>query len=365
MKKKAFLIGFLVLLLAAIPATVFLVQRQQEIRSRAAPASTIAFDPATKQARVNDAFNLNITLDTGVNRVATAEISLTFDPQKLTVTKLEPGSFMPHQLAEPVIDNTVGTAFIAIDTLSSGASSTDVPLTKQSQGSQPIAVVTLRAKAETGATPTQVGFSQATKAFGETAGTLEPTSLILTSTLGNVARITITAVSTTPTPTGGVTPSPTPTGAAGVNRLPVCNSLNLAPATGPAPLTVTLTANASDQDNDIVSTLFTFGDGQTQNVDKNIGLSGSFQVTHIYQNAGTLTPQAIVKDRDGGTSSACTANLTVSGIGGATPSATPKAGTSPTPVPTIPVTGDITPTTIFAVAGAALVILGAILFFAL
>lgn len=358
MRKKAFLIGILLLTLTAIPATVFLVQRQQEIRSRAAPASTIAFAPTTKSANVNDTFTINVVIDTGVNRVATAEVYLTFDPQKLTLSQLAPGPFMPHKLADPIIDNNAGTASIAVDTLSSGASSTDVPLTKQSQGQEPIAVATFKAKAETGATSTQVGFSQNTKAFGETAGTLEPTSLILTSSLANVARITITA---------GVSTTPTPTPATSTNKIPVCTSLSALPATGSAPLSVTLTANATDQDNDIVSALFTYGDGQTQNVDKNIGLSGSFQVTHIYQNAGTVSSQTIVKDRDGATSTACTTSLTIGTGGTTTPTPTLKAAASPTvsPAPTIPVTADITPTTLLTIAGTALVVVGAILFFAL
>lgn len=371
MKKKFFLIGFIILVLVAIPATVFLVRQQQELRSRAAPATTVSFSPQAKTVQVNETFTVSTLMDTGVNSVATAEIHITFDASKLEATKVEPGptgSLMQHALITPTPNNIAGTAFIAVDTLQAGASSTDVPFTKKSTGAQAVAVFTFKAKAGT-PTPTEIKFSPETKAFGETSGTLEPTNLILSSSLANIARITVQAAAVTPTPTGGATPTPTrsltPTPTGGVsqtqNKAPVCNSLTAAPATGIAPLTVTLTANASDQNNDIVSAAFTFGDGQTQNVDKNIGQSGSIQTTHVYQTAGTISAQATVKDRDGATSTACITSITASlttgqGTGGIA---------TPTAVPQIPVTGDISPTLIFSVAGAALVILGTILFFAL
>ncbi len=376
MNKKAFLVGFLILLLVAIPATLFLVQRQQEIRSRAEPATTLNFEPLTKTVAINETFTINVAMNTGANSVSTAEIHLTFDPTKLEATQIAAGSFMPHAIVESTPDNTAGRAFIAVDTLSAGAGGDSVPFTKKSDGPQPVAAITFRAKAETGSTPTQVGFGQETKAFGETSGSLEPTSVIITSSLTNTARVTIGAAGATPTPTTGAgTPTPTPTGGATGNKPPVCNSLTASPATGTAPLTVTLTANGSDQNNDIMTALFTFGDGQTQNIDKNIGQTGSIQVTHVYQNPGTISAQAIMRDRDGAVSAACTASIALVAAGTPTPTiavgggaTSPTATPSATPVPTtaaIPETADITPTTILGIAGAALVVIGAILLLAL
>lgn len=372
MNKKAFLVGFIILLLVAIPATLFLVQKQQELRTRAEPATTIAFDPTTTTVGVNDTFTVNVAINTGANSVSTAEIHLTFDPAKLEATRIVAGSFMPHAIVESTPDNTAGRAFIAVDTLGAGAGNTDVPFTKQSSGPQPVAVITFRAKAETGTTGTQVGFGQETKAFGETSGTLEPTSVITTSSLSNTARVTIGAAGLTPTPTTGAG-TPTPTRTTGQNKPPTCNSLTAAPASGNAPLAVTLTANGSDQDNDILAALFTFGDGQTQNVDKNIGQTGSIQITHVYPNAGSIAAQAVMRDRDGVVSATCTTTIAIGvatasatptpGIGGGQ-TATPSSTIAPTTAP-IPVTGDITPITIFTIAGTALVVIGAILLFAL
>lgn len=368
--KRALLIGSILILLIAIPVGVYLVRRQQELRLRAAPATTISFEPATKTVRVDETFSLNVMLDTGVNSAATAEVHIGFDVTKLTATEIRAGSFMPHALVTSTPDNTQGRAFIAVDTLPADASSESVPRTKRSDGPKPIAVVTFKGKVETGASPSQVRFLPETTAFGETAGTLEPTNLILSASLANAARITVSAQT--------VGPTPTPTGAAPQNRPPSCNSLTAVPATGRTPLTVTLTANASDQDNDVVSALFTFGDGQTQTVDKNVGRSGSIQVSHVYQSIGNLTAQAIVRDNNGAVSAACTTTVSItSGTGGAaaTPSGTsdvPSAGGQPiataTPISTtqkIPVTSDIEPTKVLSIVGGVLLLIGTLLFFAL
>lgn len=370
MRKKFFLIGFILLLLIAIPVTVFLVQRQQEIRGRAAPTTTLSFDLPTRSVNVNETFALNIIMDTQTNSVGNAEIHLTFDPIKLTALTMQGGTFMPRIIGEPKIDNNAGTASIFVVTPLVGG----IPITQKSDGPQPVAAINFSAKAETGTTPTTVSFSPETKAYGETGGVLEPTSLIIASSFSNVAQITIGAavaagVTPTPTPTPTETTTPTPTTTAR-NKAPDCNSLTASPDKGNIPLTVTLTANANDENDDITSATFTFGDGQTQTVDKNIGQSGSYQVTHVYQNTGTIKPQAIVKDINGAASDACIDTITIAAAG-ATPTVAAAGGgvaqATPTPIPVaaIPTTADITPTAALTLGGAALLILGSLLFFVL
>lgn len=378
MRKKFFLVGFILLLLVAVPVTVFLVQREQKIRIGAAPTTTLSFDMPTRSVNVNETFALNILMNTQTNSVGNAEIHIKFDPDKLTALTMQGGTFMPSVIGEAKIDNNAGTASIFVVTPLVGG----VPLTQKSDGPQPVTAINFKAKAETGTTPTTVSFSPETKAFGETGGTLEPTSLIIASSLSNVAQITIGAaaaagttptptptlppgVTPTPTPTGTTTPTPTPTSAPGAkNKAPDCNSLTASPDKGNIPLTVTLTANANDQNDDVTSATFTFGDGQTQTVDKNIGQSGSFQVTHVYQNTGTIKPQAIVKDINGAASDACTDTLTIAAAGTTTGGEVATAAT-PTPVAAIPTTADFTPTAALTLGGSALLILGVLLLFVL
>lgn len=227
MKKKALIIGFVLLLLITIPASVFLVQRQQQLRIKAAPSTTLSFTPPAQSVNVGDTFSLSIMMDTGENSVATAQVRVTFDPAKLTATEIKPGSFMPHALSQTTPDNTAGTAFIVVDTLGADSSPDSIPMTKKSIGAVPVAVITFKAKADTAGAATSVGFGQDTKAIGETSGALEDTSLILSSALSKTARITVTGAVATPTPTTVLTPTPT----AGLTATPT-------PTTGPK-LTVT------------------------------------------------------------------------------------------------------------------------------
>lgn len=211
-------------------------------------------------------------MDTGDNSVATAQIRVTFDPKKLTAIEIKPGTFMPHALSQTTPDNTAGTAFIVVDTLGADASPDSVPMTKKSTGAAPVAVITFKAKADTGGVATSVGFGPDTKAIGETSGALEDTSLILSSALSNTAKITITGTALTPTPPiGGPTATPT------------------------ASLT-------------------------------------------------TPTPTSAL-------------------VATATPTTGPKL--TVTPVATVPVTGDIAPTSMFAIGGMVVTMLGILLFFAL
>ena len=70
MIKIALIVGILLILLA-VPLTVFLVMQQQDIRQRAAPATTLTLSPPTLTVSVNQTFSLDVMIDkeTGVVRV--------------------------------------------------------------------------------------------------------------------------------------------------------------------------------------------------------------------------------------------------------------------------------------------------------
>ena len=73
--KKLFLIGFVVLLLVGIPATVYLVQQQQEIRSRAEKATNLSFQPESSVGTpivkaIGQDIPLDIMVDPGTNLVS-------------------------------------------------------------------------------------------------------------------------------------------------------------------------------------------------------------------------------------------------------------------------------------------------------
>nr|MBA3724140.1 hypothetical protein [Candidatus Levybacteria bacterium] len=84
--KKIFLVGFLVVLLVGIPLTVYLLQQQQEVRSRAEKATIITFTPDSTQAapiqkKVGDSIELDVNVDPGKNLVSFVKLIIIYDPE--------------------------------------------------------------------------------------------------------------------------------------------------------------------------------------------------------------------------------------------------------------------------------------------
>lgn len=187
--KKIGLLLVVVVLLVAIPATVFLVGRSQELRKRAAPATSLAFSPATISKKVNDTFSIEATIDTGTNQVVAAELHITFDPVKLEAQTITSGALFPNILASGVVDR--GTASITV-----GAASATKPVT----GTGTIAVIKFKALDKTD-TPVQIRFAPNTFVGSLGEGS---TNVLVGSTPAN---ITITNGATG---AGTLTPTPTP-----------------------------------------------------------------------------------------------------------------------------------------------------------
>jgi len=85
-KKKLLLLGFLVVSLLAIPATVYLVKQQQDTRTQAAPNTTLSITPSEQTASVGDLVPLDIFISPGNNQVSFVKLVLTYDPTILSTT---------------------------------------------------------------------------------------------------------------------------------------------------------------------------------------------------------------------------------------------------------------------------------------
>lgn len=204
--KRLILIVIVFLLLLGIPATVYLVGQQQELRKKAAPATTLSLVPATATKKVGDIFALDITIDTGENRVVAAEIHLIFDPEKLEAQTITNSTLFPNILTSGVVDH--GTASITV-----GASDVNNPI----NGKGTVAVVRLKALAQTDA-PVSVRFAQNTYVgglqerlnvlVGTTPGTI---SITRDLALANSTPSPTPTIRLTPTSTPGITPATTPT----------------------------------------------------------------------------------------------------------------------------------------------------------
>lgn len=186
---KKFIVPLITLLFlaAAVGATLYLVKQRQETRSKAAPATTLSFSPASATANVGDIISLQILINTGDNTVSAAELHLNYDQTIFQGEQITPGSFLSTELVKGQIGG--GSAAITLGS----------PPTSPQKGTGTLAVLKLKAlKATT--TPSKITFDQSTQVAGIGEG-------------GNVlvskgeASITVAGTQVSNTPT--ITPSPT------------------------------------------------------------------------------------------------------------------------------------------------------------
>lgn len=193
--KKILSIFFLLLLLAAIPVTSYLVFRQQELRSRASPATTVLFDPLSTQTSpltkaIGETFSLNIVIDTGSNFISGAELHIKYDTAKLTgISIVKPtGAFLPITLKDGTISN--GLAFIALGTNK---------LPDGSTGQGTLATITFRATASTDGAAIPIQFTDETAVAAITEG--GSNVLVTKPPPPTFVKINTVGPTNTPTPT--------------------------------------------------------------------------------------------------------------------------------------------------------------------
>lgn len=395
--KKFFLFGFTLLLLVGIPASVFLLQQQQEIRSRAEKATILSFTPdssasAPIQKSVGDSVPLDIMVDPGTNLVSFVKLEIQYDPDKLATatanTIVVNSSVFPSVLEGPVYS----AGKIAV-TLSVGPDPT-----KAVQAKSKAATITFTALENTDAgTPTLVTFSANTQALSigpsdqaseNVLASINPAVIAIAGGATTPTPTTTSSLTSTPTPTASATGTPTPTssltstptltptptttsGTGSVNSAPLCSSLAVdRDPNGTPPFSITFTANGTDSDGTISSVTFNFGDGTVEEVTAAGGIGTNTvnaQIAHTYNNTGTYQASAVLTDSNNATSGSleCTQTVTVSsGTGGGTTSTT-TSDTTATATPTIAASGS---TEILMGIGAValfLMVAGGLIFFVL
>lgn len=180
-----------ILLLVALPITIFVAGQRQEIRKKAAPATTMAVAPASLSKKAGDVFTMEITIDTGENQVVAAELHITFDQTKLEAQTITNGSLFPNILASGTVEP--GGASITV-----GAADAKQPV----RGTGTIATVKFLAKEKTDSPSSiKLGSNSFVGGLGEGA------TNVLAGTTPASVTITKDVVQHTPTPT----PTPMPT----------------------------------------------------------------------------------------------------------------------------------------------------------
>ncbi len=346
--KRLFLFGFILVLLVGIPITLYFLQQQQEIRSRAQKSTTISITPDSSQTnplqhKVSDVIPLDIMINPGQNLVSFVKLEINYNSDKFATASAN--GFVANTAVFPTVSGPFYSQGKIDLTLSVGSDPT-----KAIQQIAKAGTLTLIALAATPAdTPSQVTFGPSPNTEVLSIGSSDTFSENVLST-ANPAYILITDNFSTPTPSGGVptptstpipiptqnfpTSTPVPTGGGGTGTPPVCSNLAINPSTsGPAPFSITTTANGTSTTGVINKVTFNFGDGQTVDVTDSGGVgsnSVNAQAAHTYQNGGTYQVSAVLTDNAGNLSNSTSCKQTVTVTSTNTP--TPASGG---PQPTI------------------------------
>ncbi len=342
--KKLLLMGFMAVLLAAIPITVYFLQTQTKTQSKADVETIMCFAlPGTNGAcltpstpitkNVGNPITLEIYLDPQQkNSIVVATASIDYDQNLLTANPAD-GSGLGFTF-DPVSETTPQgfTGKLVPPSYTSGNASITLSTTalKVLTQKQKIASITFKTLAQTTGNGTNITFN-ATRSNATPVSDPEPSGNVLmpmqpalvqiaqagTNPTGTLTPSPIPTTTLTPVPTATLAPgAPTPT--AIPNQLPVCSALNVDRTTsGPAPFSITFSANGSDANGTISSVTFDFGDGpiQTQNTGGGLGTkTAGVSIAHTYNNPGTYQAKATFTDNNGGLSAAgaaCSQTITV------------------------------------------------------
>lgn len=207
--KRIVIILISLITLIAIPASVLLTMRSQELRKKAAPATTLTLTPTTLNKAVGEEFTLEVRMDTAGNQIVAVDLKLSFDPAKLEAEWIHNGTMFPNILSSGTVGN--GTISMAL-----GATNTTTPIS----GTGTVATIKFKALAAT-TSPVAVRFTADTfvGALNEGSTNALTSTIPATITIGGAGGGTGTGT-VTPTLASSITPTLTPTLAASDSASP-------------------------------------------------------------------------------------------------------------------------------------------------
>jgi len=378
MKKKLALIIMFLLILIAVPATVYLVKQRQELREKAAGATTLYLEPTENIKNVGDRINLQVKMNTESNYVAAAELHLTFSPSLLRLESIQAGDFLSRVLLEPTIDNDLGKGSIIL------GYQTGTGQAGGAQGNQQtLATLVFTALAATEAnTPTYVRFDRppskvvAGVAIVGTEDLDKGTDVLIAA---DQAAVIINAA-------GGPTPSPSPSSTPDLNASPSPTPSATPGGASPSPTPGQVTQIIYPVNGSTINVrrpvirVETFADALVTLSISNTTITASSwanasgdwsftPATDLANGTYTITVTATDDATDRSEAASSTFTVSVGGSGGDNlttptpqPSPTPSAGSSQDQSTTtkggVPTTGVTTPTWLFIILGSILLLFG-------
>lgn len=138
------------------------VRETQDLRSKAAPATTLFFSPENLTVSPNGQFNIEAKINTGSNTVSAAEVYINFDKNLLEFLEAELGNFLSVKLVGISADNTSGKITFTLGSQPANPS----------QGEGVLAKMIFKARTNTG--QAQISFDQNTQvaAVGESGNVI-------------------------------------------------------------------------------------------------------------------------------------------------------------------------------------------------
>jgi len=204
-KKIVLIIIGVLVLIGGVAVGVFLVSKNQDIREKAAPATTVYIQPSTQNKNPSDTFTLSVNMDTGVNQITGVDIRLNYNQNLIEVTSIQKGSGISvfDGTISNTFDNTTGKILYAVYTANRANAITGLG----------IEVLTVNGNIKSTASGiATLSFDPATLIYGVD----ESQNVIIGMTPGSIVIAGAAGQPTatpTPTPTSGsgATPTPTPT----------------------------------------------------------------------------------------------------------------------------------------------------------
>lgn len=194
-KKPLFYLTVGFLLLISLVASVALVNRQQTLKSRAIPDTSVSFTVEPTPIHPNDLFVARVKVNTGTNSIVGGDFNITYDRSKFIAEAVTDGRFLSNAQFPGTIDLGTDDGRLSFSIIQEAGH----PARK---GTGDIAFIRFKALA-----------------VGSSVLAFENTTIIaaINESLQNVlvnmspATVNITTPSPTPTPTPSPSPTPTPT----------------------------------------------------------------------------------------------------------------------------------------------------------
>jgi LPXTG-motif cell wall-anchored protein len=200
MKRKLALILFVLVAAASLVVGFYLVQQNQDLRSKAAPDTSLDFRPTSITKSVGETFTVNIDVDTGENTIASTDLVITYNASVLRAQDITIGNFLTNTTQVQKVLDQPGTIIYSFYTHSTNAK----------QGTGTLATITFSA---IGVGQSQITFGGQTSIYGIGEGQNVISGNLLAASVNITEDGAPTATPTSPfgAPTATNTPRPTAT----------------------------------------------------------------------------------------------------------------------------------------------------------